>query len=518
MKLFTIGDSISQGFMSGAAAKTDLCYSSLIANLMNINDYQYPQAWGAGGLPLNLENFLRVLSKKFGNNINGFDWLLAAPTANRLIDQVEDYYERGLGRENIPDPTGAQFFSNVSVQGFQVADAWMITPRGCREEIEKSNNQGDDKDGVFALPNAVFYRTALKVLNPSLNPDFDNFSQLEWLRRHATETEEGVENILLWLGANNALGTVIGLTVNQTGNNQSMLNMSPERRRDWNLWHPNDFKIEYRELLDRINDILEQNQNPNCNVFIGTVPLVTIAPIAKGVGPTSEIDVELDYDPDAPEANQKTVYKVKSRTKATSIYYKYYTYFFRDEEDISKRGTAYLTLADALYIDDCIRQYNHTIRELVDDKNAQLPRNRYHIVDTSKALQQIAYKRNAGQIHYDFPDFFKYQYPQVNTKYYHADALGRLRQGGIVGLDGIHPTAIGQGLIAYEFLKVMKSIGAVNSTELNWKNIFQSDTLYSAPISIMQELYENQQLVELCLSVSEKRQAKRKNNLKSQST
>jgi len=34
--LFTIGGSVSQGFMGMAAARTDLCYSSLIARLLNI--------------------------------------------------------------------------------------------------------------------------------------------------------------------------------------------------------------------------------------------------------------------------------------------------------------------------------------------------------------------------------------------------------------------------------------------------------------------------------------------------
>ncbi len=33
MKLFTIGDSISQGFMSAAAARTDQCYSTILANI-----------------------------------------------------------------------------------------------------------------------------------------------------------------------------------------------------------------------------------------------------------------------------------------------------------------------------------------------------------------------------------------------------------------------------------------------------------------------------------------------------
>jgi hypothetical protein len=504
MKLFTIGDSISQGFMSGAAARTDLSYSTLVANLMKLTDYQYPNAWGSGGLPINLEKVLRALAKQFGSDINGLDWVTAVPLVNRLLDEVEDFY--------VPDPSGATYFPNVASQGFQVADAWLITPELCQKEIAKSNAEGGNKDGTFALPNAVFYRTALKVLNPSLNPAFNNCSQLEWLRRHATETQEGVENVLLWLGANNALGTVMGLNIKQTSNKDALMYMSPKDRRQWNLWHPKDFEIEYRELLDRVDQVMQNNRNPNGKVFVGTVPLVTIAPIAKGVGSTTLIEVDPDFDTEVLEGSEKT----SKAAKGQCVYYKYYTYFFRDEEAVSKRDTAYLTLADALHIDDCIRRYNRTIKALIAEKNEQLGQKRYYVVDISRALQEIAYKRNAGQVQYKFPEFFDLQYPGVNTKYYHADAQGRLRQGGIIGLDGIHPTAVGQGLIAYEFLKVMKDVGVVNSTDLNWQQIFNSDTLYSQPIPIMQELYENKNLAEFCLDVIDRRAEERKRQLEKQ--
>jgi len=49
LKLFTIGDSVSQGFMSAAAARTDLTYSTLIARSMGLeleNEYRYPK-WGS---------------------------------------------------------------------------------------------------------------------------------------------------------------------------------------------------------------------------------------------------------------------------------------------------------------------------------------------------------------------------------------------------------------------------------------------------------------------------------------
>jgi hypothetical protein len=77
MKLFTIGDSISQGFMSGAAARTNLAYSTLIAGCMGLEDgYEYPR-WAAGGLPINLEIILRRLEKQYGDNVNPLEWALA---------------------------------------------------------------------------------------------------------------------------------------------------------------------------------------------------------------------------------------------------------------------------------------------------------------------------------------------------------------------------------------------------------------------------------------------------------
>jgi lysophospholipase L1-like esterase len=507
MKLFTIGDSISQGFMSGAAARTDLCYSTLIAQSMQLNgsQYIYPKAWEKGGLPLNLEKVLRHLAKRYGSDINGFDWVTIFPNLANLLDEVEDYYERGAGAESEVDPSGVRFFHNVAVQGFDVADAWLVTPEVCKQEIVQSNKKGENRDGFFALPNAPFYRTALKVLNPSLDTAFDHFSQLEWLRKHATQSPDGVENLIIWLGANNALGTVFGLNISQTPNDpdHSLLNLSRETREQWNLWHPSDFAIEYRELLDRVDEIMQDNRFSDWNVFIGTVPLVTIAPLTRGVGPTTAIEVKSDYEVDESTKEYKNL---------PSVYYKYYTHFFRDEAAVLATDRAYLTLADALHIDDCIREYNRTIKELIVEKNQALPSPRYHVVDMSKALQQIAFKRNAGQVQYQFPEFFDFQYPRVNTVYYHADKQRRLRQGGIFSLDGVHPSAIGQGLIAHEFLKVMKQVGIVHEeVDLNWKQIFASDTLYNSPIPVMGELYENKKLAEFVIDVITRRRFTERN-------
>jgi hypothetical protein len=80
-------------------------------------------------------------------------------------------------------------------------------------------------------------------------------------------------------------------------------------------------------------------------------------------------------------------------------------------------------------------------------------------------------------------------------------ANGRLRQGGLSSLDGVHPSAIGHGLLAREFLKVMREAGVIDDIELDWEMIFASDRLYSEPIKIMQEIYEHTWLAEKLLSL-----------------
>lgn len=468
MKLFTIGDSISQGFMSGAAARTDLAYSTLIARCMGIEEYRYP-TWGADGLPINMETVLRRLAEKYGTNINLVEWTFALRTVNDVIDASEDHYERGEGSADKPYAGGVDSFHNVAFQGCDVEDAWGLTATVCKQRIrEISEEEGSGDDDLIAFgPNASYYRTALKVLNPSLEDKYDGYSQIDWLGHHANA--EGVENLIVWLGANNALGTVIGLDIRQTTND-------PERRphtmehaeraaNEWNLWHPDDFEAGYTELLDKIDEALGR-QEGDCNVFVGNVPLVTIAPLAKGVGPTTEI----------------------RRDGKRSVYYKYYTYFPFEEEDAHGGDGPCLTMQEALHIDDCIRAYNRVTKKLLAQKNDGGPI-RYHLVDTCGVLESLAFKRNAGQVEHEFPEHFDYVYPRVDTKYYHADTNGRLRQGGLFGLDGVHPTAIGQGIIAHEFLKIMGKAGVEIKRDLAWPKIFKSERLYTEPIPIMHELH-----------------------------
>jgi hypothetical protein len=285
MKLFTIGESICQGFMSGAAARTDLSFSSLIARAMKDATYRIP-AWPKGGLPFNAEVLLRRLEKRAGADVSLFEWPTVIAAVNGYMDEVEDYYEREEGAADKPSSDQAKFYNNVSVYGFQVADAWQYTPRFARSQIKKKSKTWSS-DGLFSLPSGHQARTALQVLNPSKDPKYDDYSALRWLEEH--HQREGVENVIIWLGSNNALGTILSMNIKATHGPGSAYHkdLGPEAREEFNLWSPEHFADDYRTLLGMVDEIMTKNPHKkDWRVFLGTVPAVTVAPLAKGVGET----------------------------------------------------------------------------------------------------------------------------------------------------------------------------------------------------------------------------------------
>lgn len=505
MKLFTIGDSISQGFMSGAAARTDLSYSSLIAKQLNIAPYPYP-TWEKGGHPVNIEEVFRKLQKRLGADIAGpIEWPVALNIINNYLDEVEDYYERGPGSL----PVSNSSYHNVAVRGFDVSSSWQVTPKLCSDYI---NASPAIQDNWWGMVDESFLRTARTVLSGGSIATQD-FSQLGWLEYH--HSNHGVENLILWLGANNALGTVLDINVRQTSNDgQAFANgvesftYDMRRKLNWNLWHPNDFEAEYEYTINKVVNIMQNNpKEVDYKVFVGTVPLVTICPLIKAVGEMNDrefIDViewPLNGGHPAPISENELAPPIK----ATYSYGKYYTYFpFADSFEINDK---HLNLQEVLHIDNCIREYNRIIQKLVMQTNKRLSERRFYLVDIGTALNTMALKRNNLQPTYEFPEYFKFVYPRLDTRYYGTTRKGEIKAGGLFSLDGVHPTAIGQGLLAYEFLKIMKVAGSYQGNpaiDLNWKEIFESDDLYSKPINLLSEIYDNAELAKWVMQMIDK--------------
>jgi hypothetical protein len=491
MKLFTIGDSVSQGFMSGAAARTDLCYSTIIANVLGEKKYNYP-VWKKGGLPLNIEEIFRRLEKRLGTDISGIiEWPIAFDLINKYLDEVEDFYEKGSG--NLETSIEEKPFNNVSVRGFDVSNSWQLRPSLCKDILRKSEKNGD---GFFGMVNDSLQRTAYRVLGSGALEK--NFSQLDWLEHHTNNG--GVENLIIWLGANNALGTITKLKIKQTSNDGCLFKDGADKvsyetrlKEDWNLWHPEDFRMEYQYMMDQVIEILKDKPN-DCKVFVATIPLVTICPLIKAVG--EQIDRDnikvMEWPVDFENPAPKNISELKKGQEVEYSYGKYYPYFpFADDFNIND---PHLNRSDVVHIDNCIRKYNRIIQEIVCQANAKLNGDKFYLVDISQALSGMAVKRNNFNPSYIYPEYFQYIHPKVDTKYYGTTRNRDIKCGGIFSLDGVHPTAIGQGLIAYEFLKVMKIAGSFEGNpeeDINWNQIFENDELYQKPIGLLSEIYDN---------------------------
>ena len=78
-RLVTIGDSLTQGFASGAIYQTDLSYSATIAYELGCDGLRYPLYGGPGGLPLNIELLMRVLEERFGSQLSWWELPMALP-------------------------------------------------------------------------------------------------------------------------------------------------------------------------------------------------------------------------------------------------------------------------------------------------------------------------------------------------------------------------------------------------------------------------------------------------------
>jgi hypothetical protein len=65
-------------------------------------------------------------------------------------------------------------------------------------------------------------------------------------------------------------------------------------------------------------------------------------------------------------------------------------------------------------------------------------------------------------------------------------------RGGLVSLDGIHPTTIGYGIIAEEFLAKMKAVwgSKYHIDPLNWHQIVAADSLLTDMPDNLEELQD----------------------------
>ena len=74
----------------------------------------------------------------------------------------------------------------------------------------------------------------------------------------------------------------------------------------------------------------------------------------------------------------------------------------------------------------------------------------------------------------------------LDTRFFRSNENGR-RQGGLFGLDGIHPTSSGYGIIAQEVIDVLAAAG-VPAAPIDFAALLAADTLNSDPPALVDDV------------------------------
>lgn len=476
-KLAVLGDSLSQGFQSGAIWRTDLSYPCMIAKALGMapgTDFRFPVIPGRGrppddpdgpqvlGLPFNIEEALRFVQRATGEDVSTLEWLVQFPfRLAQQFDATEAYYERGEGDR--PQPV-SETYHNLAVWGFTVHDAIALTPEACDAII--AQEEGRRADDPFSSPSASQYRTGKMVLNPGNRRELRRSTMVDRLRQ-LVEAEGEPEILIIWLGANDCLGTVLDLQVRDMADSSSIVPADPvSRYKRWNLTSVNQFKSDYGRLVAEVQAIV----GTRSQVFVGTVPKVTIPPVVRGLG---------SFD---------------------GQHFGAYGRFFLTESTFEPALHKHLTRAQAIMIESRIDAFNRSIRELVAEHA------NWHVVDAAGALDRLAVRRNNFS---DDPAEALRQYyeghpgpkahpllrlkPIPSLLMLDTAEQGQRQGGGLMSLDGVHPSTVGYGIVAELFLTAMKKAGIAGADplKLDWPGIIKQDSLLKGAPAVWDDVRQS---------------------------
>jgi hypothetical protein len=435
-----------------------------------------------------LENLLEDIMGFFkvtGRTKNGFFilkvwnwfvniWSIGLIGVGTYMNEIEMYWERGDGIQ--PSETGP-LHHNLAVWGFSVVDADSLSWGACHREILKHEIKND----LFAGPDYPMYRTARRTLNPSYAIEYGNLTQIDLAKKLGEE--EPIEHLIFWLGSNNALGTILRLGEEEpvVWATEGDLHQLAHARKD-TLWPPELFEKAYRRVTAKLTQTNAEH------VYIGNVPHLNVPPTTRGVSL---------QDPKHPDKPQQD----------TEGYFEYYTNCWVDDNRfrLAPSNYASFTRETMKMLNGIIDQYNQIIDTVIAEQNQQAGRRKWKLVNICSVLDRLAYRRNQGQPAYPIPQglkdalkrnpntqhrFYKNGDPILDTRYFcvrpgQQDSDKRF-EGGIVSLDGVHPTTIGYGIVANEFMQAM-GISHL-ATDSWWDHVVANDSLINDPPKALEDL------------------------------
>jgi hypothetical protein len=428
-RLVTIGDSLTHGFMSGAVYRTDLSWPAIIAYELGLHgdEFRFPTyEWptGPGGLPLDLERLARSFEARFGDRLDWWEIVRAGLWARSYMDEIEDYWERGEGSRT---PSLGEPFHNMGVYGWDVLDAQVLTAKAVAERIDRP------KDDLFAqVVENNGDRAGLTVLQRARSGNRPR-TVLDAAAAMARGPGQGIETLVVVLGANNALGSVVRLAPSWTDDGYDAKRPGDRftAKRGFNVWRPKHFAADWRSLVERLRRIAAQH------VIVATVPSVTIAPIARGVA---------------------------GKVRPDSRFFPYYTRPWIEDDDFDAERDPHLTEDEARAIDSTIDHFNETIIASVEA--ARRDGLDWYVFELGGLLDSLAVRRYIESPWarptwwepYRLPLQLAMLDPVPSTRFFRSGPGGRT-DGGFFSLDGVHPTTIGYGIVAQEIIRVMQTAG-----------------------------------------------------------
>lgn len=434
-RLVTIGDSITQGVRSGASWDGTLAWPTVLARAMGIDDFHSPiVAPYELGAPINLEYLAESVIGRYGSELNWHEIPRAALRVRSWMDRTEDHWEEMDADDVAPDGP----FHNLGILGFDLRDALSLTAHECDVRIPATRQRDDF---ISQIPDNAGLRIARRVLGAA-GRDATVLDAAQSLA-----DDGGIEVAIVMLGSNNALQVASELRLVESEDGFDDL----DRKGDFSLWRPEHFAIEYDRLAERIEQLGAEHS------VLSTVPNVTIAPIARGV---------------------------RGKVEPGSPYFEFYTRPWIDDADFSTRRDPHITHVEAAAADAAIAEYNDHIRAVADRIGA-------HVFDLSGLLDSMATRRYLDDPDARPPDFEEYSFPppldqlqpRLGTEFFRSENGVRVA-GGIVSLDGIHPTVIGSALVAHELALLLADLGVdVGAVDLG--AALAADRLNSNPPDIV---------------------------------
>jgi hypothetical protein len=453
-----IGDSLSQGMLNGAVSDTTWSFPAILARSLGLEvpgGFRVPHIPGPG-LPLNLFELVLHLEKRLGVRPSDLDLLTLGLEVARYLDGLETYYEQKLDGYR---PKFGGSFHNLAIWGFSLVESLRLDHKACRRAIE--DEEGFIEDDFLGLPSGPMFRTASWVLNPHRDSERARDTQLDALDRLLRN--EPIDVLILWLGANDALGTILSVSVKETPDDAGD---DPVELLRYNLTGRKRFARDYAEICSQVAGTLRK-RSPATKVLVGNVPYVTIPPLLRGFG--------------AQDADG---------------YFERYQRFFVKEHTSA-----------GLLLESLSREQVRGIDARIDDFNAIIAANvaaqgpSWSLVDVAGLLSRLAVRRNRMEQDPQGPlrEYLRGRAanhpllasPELpSTLMFGVDAAGRRTQGGLFGLDGVHPTITGYGLLAEQFLDAMQAVNVPGAAgrSVPWTSIVEADVMLRRPLPLWHSL------------------------------